>query len=933
MKELNGHSNDVSSVVFSPDGKTLASASWDKSVRLWDIATGMELKQLDGHISSVLSVVYSPDGKTLASCSLDGSVLLWDVTSGQIRWSFVSGVPGTWVSCQSTGKCWRYDDGTLVKQRNGSALSPILPPKEAGQLLEIIINNDILQVEEGKTQEFTLTLQNHGQGRVFWVNVEHNIVRDKNNKSPLIFHPPETTVILEPNKTVKVPVKVSASANYAHPHGCIYPLELKITTAHGKPQLVKIPVQTHTPSLELLEAVVKKQENKPSLLVSLQNIGKQALTETVFRGKLADISLDEVTRKMVKVGEQFNLSFALPENIKLNKEIRLTLTAKKILYPIHEWTFPDQPITIPPPPWYLYAVLTVLIFVLLVLIYYWRVFRHPLVVAVSQSQEGLYDVPLEQLPVAQRLLQWAKRWETVLSHQQIPPSRWQTALDFYHSKGEDVRCQVLVKRLELRHQTSEVLAPWLFVLNMSDDFILRIERCVLAFPPVHLPTDEIATALRQIPSTQANICVIISTDIEQYAQLIQLQRELGQGAMMWVVPDSKDLTRLLLSASAQTQLEFARLIASQVKITRISPYQTYGGVKKASMFFGREQLLADILNREPRNYLLLGARQLGKTSLLQELQRRYQQQPDIQCFYLSVSRADLSHSLRRLASALDLPENTELPMVLERLAQPPQGQSYILLIDEADEFIHAEAKNHYATLHTFRNLSEEGRCFFILAGFWELYHAASLDYQSPVKNFGETLRVGALEWEACRYLATKPMTALKIRYTNTELVEHIIEQTGRRANLIAIVCHEILQHLENRRMIAADDVKHALDSDEIRSSLGGWGNLTGENTTQSHLDRIIVYGTIELGQFSLKELWQQLDTLDLSYQPTQVNESLTRLELAFILKRKKDQYRYRVPLFCHLLKTQGACKMLKDELEWFKRESERRVRSTHHLIK
>ena len=80
---LEGHTNGVPSVAYSPDGMTLASASKDGSVRLWDVVTGQEKAILEGHVNGVASVSYSPDGMTLASGSKDGSVRLWDVATKQ----------------------------------------------------------------------------------------------------------------------------------------------------------------------------------------------------------------------------------------------------------------------------------------------------------------------------------------------------------------------------------------------------------------------------------------------------------------------------------------------------------------------------------------------------------------------------------------------------------------------------------------------------------------------------------------------------------------------------------------------------------------------------------------------------------------------------------------------------------------------------------
>jgi WD40 repeat protein len=85
VPELRGHTGKVRTLVYSPDGRWLASGGDDSSVWIWDADTGVALRYLTGHQETIRSLAFSCDSRWLASGSEDASVRVWNVSSGQQR--------------------------------------------------------------------------------------------------------------------------------------------------------------------------------------------------------------------------------------------------------------------------------------------------------------------------------------------------------------------------------------------------------------------------------------------------------------------------------------------------------------------------------------------------------------------------------------------------------------------------------------------------------------------------------------------------------------------------------------------------------------------------------------------------------------------------------------------------------------------------------
>ena len=940
IKTMTEHINSISALAFGPDGKTLASGSDDKTVKLWDVGSQRLLQNIDGHKGRVVSVAYSPDSKKLISGSDDKIIKIWDIgtrnllrtfngeksrilsaTNGEksrilsatfnpkgevlgiglddtsmklwnldtqrLMYNLLAGTNGNWISWDDSGKFQRGDDGSLLLTLNGKDYIPAVP-KLAEPLLSSALtaewDGQILRLNSGETSPLKLKLTNTSSQPIYWIQAD--VATDA------IFNI-ETSKIMKllPQQTQEMEIRISAHASH-QPEPHTETLTLKLVAPQQTETSIDIPVEIHAPQLQFETAAL--QDDQRTLNVSVLNHGNQPISNTIFGLKVPGFELidSQTVKEPIPANGRVERAFILPEGFKPDKNAKISLDIRTTNLPLFTWNFNEQSLTLPRPAWWMYAALASLLMLTSLGVFYFRRYRHPLVLELAASPQALLYLPLEQLAEAQQRLQQTGRLNTTLASAEVSLDTLNKAANFQQDSA-DKKAQSLASRLsaqltEMTFAAEEAGAKEIYSLKLPETFPLNADRLLIYFPTTD--AQDTFTHLQAIPQAEGRITLIIGPDSAYQRKLLNATQDPSN---KYVAPQSRQITELLLSPHADTVL--AKIMSEQLALTQISPYQTGGGVNKESIFFGRRELIAQIINRDPANYLLVGGRQMGKSSLLKALERRYASNPHVQCQYHTLSNEVM---VPRLASALQLPRTDDAETFAAALEQRIRDtdQRFVFLIDEADRFIEHEQAQGYPILNVFRRLSEQGHCSFILTGFWQLYQHAVLDYQSPLRNFGEVLEVGALERDACYQLITQPMHTMNLGYASDAIVQDMVRACGQRANLIAYVCHQLIKDLPaQQRIITAGDIHHVLTSREMNKRLEGW--VVGISEQEQRYDRLVIYATIGKESFSTGELIKQLEEQNLTFDTAELERTLSRLELAFIFTRENNRWRYRVPLF------------------------------------
>jgi hypothetical protein len=411
-----------------------------------------------------------------------------------------------------------------------------------------------------------------------------------------------------------------------------------------------------------------------------------------------------------------------------------------------------------------------------------------------------------------------------------------------------------------------------------------------------------------------------------------------------------DLKKIIL---AETPVErFRKIILNQLSLNKISPYETAGPT--TAVFYGRIAAINRIVSAPHKSFAIVGSRKIGKTSLL--LKIKDNKPPG--AIYIPINlesifsdaknsqtkpRGKKQKSLHRLLFKAFLPEIersfhkklligklpfmdiSRLPKIVEKLSQ--KGEKIIFVIDEIDDLIKFEQENNYQVLRLFRSMSQASLCQFVFAGYKELYHFKR-DFNHPLYNFCEEIKLQPLEKEAGLDLITKPMAAIGVSHQNKGDRDIILEYTGSHPNLLQFYCQKLVEkvdkheNLEDRRTIFFKDIQQVSKTNFEEHLLDEFYMFSSD---LSKIDRLILIlmaenQANEKGKvFSLNDIRQLLLSHEISLTKDELHKVLKNLVIRFILTDEgSDNYKFALKVFPGILAKRTNDEYKKDLIEEMK---------------
>ena len=257
----------------------------------------------------------------------------------------------------------------------------------------------------------------------------------------------------------------------------------------------------------------------------------------------------------------------------------------------------------------------------------------------------------------------------------------------------------------------------------------------------------------------------------------------------------------------------------------LNPYMPFqAGNVPPEMYYGRDKMVRQLQN--DGSCIVFGGRQLGKSALLRQVERAFHQ-PDHDQFawvediklvgdalageqpdqlWIKLRDGFKKHLLIKDSITATQPDNI-LKHIQSAMDESPQRR-VLVLFDEADSFLGADAQNSFQVVERMRSLIQDTQSRFkvVFAGLHNVQRFNDIPNQ-PLAHFGENLLVGPLDASSARQLVREPLETLGYRFVDETTVLKVLSYTNYHPGLIQYFCYEIVRRLQPQKLSSGPTYK------------------------------------------------------------------------------------------------------------------------------
>jgi hypothetical protein len=288
--------------------------------------------------------------------------------------------------------------------------------------------------------------------------------------------------------------------------------------------------------------------------------------------------------------------------------------------------------------------------------------------------------------------------------------------------------------------------------------------------------------------------------------------------------------------ATRAEPRFDTLMSAVLPFTAINPYTPrVAGDVPQEMFYGRADEIHEIIDPLGTSFIY-GGRQLGKSSLLRATARRFDNESSQRALYLDLKREGIGR-IRRPADVWDVlwDQLTQASVISAKKPQPRSlaehllaavrtwldarpDRRLLLLLDECDDFLEADAAEKFPTVSRLKGLLEETnrRCKPVFAGLHQVQRFQNIPNQ-PLAHLGRPVLVGPLRPKAAFDLLDRPMRALGYRFASDELVNRVLAYCNNQPSLLQLFGEALVNHLV-QMPVAPGAPPHVVTENDVESA-------------------------------------------------------------------------------------------------------------------